>query len=320
MSIKVVIYHNGVGCDISGICIDSVKIWYCKSGAAGMAEFYVGRDLQESVFGFYEGDRVEISYEGINMFLGYIFTKSRRKDEIIRVKAYDQLRYLKNRDTYIYGGVSAGGLIKLIGEDYRLRLGEIEDSGYILPDRIECNKTLFDIILTAVEAEKAATGKDCILYDDFGRLCYKNVENMTLPLLAKESMNGLIDFSYETTIDRDVYNSVKLFYNRESNLSYKAEDAECIEKWGVLQYSDILTRQEQAAGEFKEFAEKIIKEKSRLNKSITIKDLGDARVRAGSRIWAEIKEIGEVRAAVVKEAVHTFTNGLHTMDLRLEIN
>ena len=47
---------------------------------------------------FEEGDLVTVKYKGQKVFYGFIFAISRDKDKILSVTAYDQLRYLKNKD------------------------------------------------------------------------------------------------------------------------------------------------------------------------------------------------------------------------------
>ncbi len=321
MGISLIINNGSEQFDMAAICCGKIKLTYYRSGSPSVLEFSVARDAAEDVFPFYEGSTAAFSVDGVNMFYGYVFTKSRSKEQIITVRAYDQLRYLKNKDTYIYSGISCSSLVRLIADDFRLRTGAIEESGYILPDRIESNTSLFDIILTGIELTKKATGREFILYDDFGSLCFKDTNNMVLPLLAKEEMEGLMDFRMTTSIDSDTYNRVKLFIGREENVCYTAQDEESIGKWGVLQYTDILTKQDILSGAAsQEAAEGILRAKNRISRSITIEDMGDVTVRGGSRIWLNISGDENIaKTVVVDRAVHTFENGLHKMSLSLEL-
>ncbi len=319
MDIQLIINNKKTQFDVAPICCGKIKLSYYRSGAPSALEFSVARDIAESVFPFYEGSTVAFTVDGVNMFYGYVFTKTRTKEQIISVKAYDQLRYLKNKDTYIYYGKTCSGLVRLIADDFKLKTGEIEESGYVLPDRIESNTTLFDIILTGIDLTKKATGKEFILYDDFGKLCFKDTNNMTLPLLAKEEMQGLMDFTLTTSIDSDTYNRVKLFIGHEEDICYMAEDGESIDEWGVLQYTDVLTRKELLSGAaFDELARSILKAKNRRGRSIILEDLGDPTVRGGSRIWLSLSGDENIaKTVVVDRAIHTFENGLHKMSLSL---
>ncbi len=321
MTVSLIVTHNNSSCDLSDICVGKIKLTYVKRGETSVLEFSVARDLKSSVFGFYEGDSVGFSVDGVNMFFGYIFTKSRDKEQIITVRAYDQLRYLKNKDTYIYSGQSASSLLRLILDDYNLEKGEIEESGYILPDRVESNQSLFDIILTAEELSRKATGKEFILYDDYGKICFKNKENMELALIASSEADGLINFNYSTSIDADTYNRVKLFIGRESNFCFQAENASSINEWGVLQYTEVLIREKLLSGAAcSELAESILSQKNRRTTTLITEDMGEPSVRAGCYVWVYVSGNVEIaQRAVVSRAVHTFENGLHKMKLSLEL-
>ena len=71
------------------------------------------------------------------MFYGFVFTKSRsgRTPNVIEVTAYDQLRYFKNKDTYVYSNKKASDVIKMIAEDFGLSVGALEDTGYVIASR-----------------------------------------------------------------------------------------------------------------------------------------------------------------------------------------
>ena len=59
----------------------------------------------------------------------------------IRDRAYDQLRYLKNKDTITEEGLKASDLLKRLAADFRLNLGSVEDTGYTLETIVEEDST-----------------------------------------------------------------------------------------------------------------------------------------------------------------------------------
>ena len=75
-----------------------------------------------------------------------MFKRQRTKEQIITVTAYDQLRYFKNKDTYVYRNWTATQLIQAIAADFSLNTGELEDTGFVIPSRREQNMTLFDMV------------------------------------------------------------------------------------------------------------------------------------------------------------------------------
>jgi hypothetical protein len=67
-----------------------------RKGCPGQLQFNVVKD---SILNFTEGDAVRLKVNGSEVFYGFVFKKKRDKEQLISVTAYDQLRYLKNKDT-----------------------------------------------------------------------------------------------------------------------------------------------------------------------------------------------------------------------------
>ena len=119
-----------------------------RRGTPGKLVFKVIRD-NELVFS--EGSAVRLTVDGKKVFYGFVFTQKRDKDGIIEVTAYDQLRYLNNKDTYVYENKTASELLQMIATDFELQAGTIEDTGFKIPSRIEENTTLFDMLENALD-------------------------------------------------------------------------------------------------------------------------------------------------------------------------
>lgn len=274
--------------------------------------------LNDSILDFTEGNGVKMTVNGANAFYGFVFSKKRNKDGLIAVTAYDQLRYLKNKDCYIYPkAMTASELIKVLAADYRLNVGEIEDTEYIIQKRVEDNQTLFDIIQTAIGLTLENKRKLYVLYDDFGKLTLKSIENMKLDLLI--DVDTAENFNYESSIDRQTYNRVKLFYDNKDTGArelYETQSGENINLWGVLQLCEGI--QEQTNGKAK--ADALLKLYNAKTRSLSIDNaFGDVRVRAGSRISVQLN-LGDITVnnyMLVERAKHTFTNNQHMMNLSL---
>ena len=98
--------------------------------------------IQDSILELTEGDAVRMKVDGQNVFYGFIFKKSCEKDFRIKITAYDQLRYLKNKDTYVYTNKTASEVVKMIAADFQMNTGTIEDTGFKIASRIENNTSL----------------------------------------------------------------------------------------------------------------------------------------------------------------------------------
>lgn len=181
-----------------------------RKGSPGKLTFTVVKD---NIISFQEGNHVILKVDGKEIFYGFVFKKTRDKNHNIKVTAYDQLRYLKNKDTIIYKNITASTLIKMIAEDYKLQLGTIEDTAFIISERKEENSTLFDIILTALELTVTNKKVLYVLYDNFGKLTLKSLANMKTTVLISEETGE--NFNYTSSIDDNTYNKIKIQYDND---------------------------------------------------------------------------------------------------------
>lgn len=285
-----------------------------RKGCPGELKFKVVKD---DVISFTEGDAVRLKVNGQNVFYGFIFKKQRDKEQIISVTAYDQLRYLKNKDTIVYENKTAGELIQMIAKDYMMQTGTIEDTGFKIKSRVEENTSLFDMIQNALDMTLENQKYMYVMYDDFGKIALKGLDNMRLNLLIDEETGE--NFDYTSSIDSNTYNKVKLTYDNEKTGTrkvYVAQDSENMNVWGVLQYFDTL--QEGENGKAK--ADALLSLYNKKTRNLTIKNaFGDVRVRAGSMIVV-IMDLGDMKLKnlmLVEKCKHEFKESQHLMTLTL---
>lgn len=285
-----------------------------RKGAAGKLEFKV---LKDNIINFEEGNPVAFKVDNTNLFYGFVFKKKRDKEKIITTTAYDQLRYLKNKDTKTYTNKRADELVQMIANEYQLNTGVLENTGYVIAKKAESNQSLFDIILNALDETIRNRKEMYVLYDDYGKICLKNLERMKVGLVIDEETGE--NYDYESSIDSDTYNQIKLTDDNSDTGKreiYIARDSSNIEKWGVLQYFD--TIDEKTNGAVK--ARALLDLYNQKTRSLEIKNaLGDIRVRGGSLIIVNL-DLGDIKLKnfmLVEKAKHTFKDGEHFMDLTL---
>lgn len=290
-----------------------------RSGTPGKVTFKV---IQDSALSMSEGNEVSIKEDGTNIFFGYIFKQSRDRDGIITVTAYDQLRYLKNKDTYVYENKTATQFIQMIATDFKLQVGELEDTKYVIPSRTEENTTLFDMIGNALDQTIQNNKEMFILYDDFGKLTLKNLANMKVGsgnnyLMLSESTGE--NYDYSSSIDDQTYNKIKLTYDNDSTGKrdvYIAQHGENINAWGTLQYFDKLNKGENGQAK----ADALLKLYNQKTRKLKLtKQFGDSRVRAGSLVVVSL-DLGDMSLKnfmLVEKCKHTWNNGEHWMELTL---
>lgn len=289
-----------------------------RVGEAGKLTFTV---IKDNTISFSEGAPVRLTVDGVNLFYGFVFEKSRDKSQHIQCTCYDQLRYLKNKDTYVYTNKTASELIRMIASDFNLKAESIENTGYKIAQRIEDNKTLFDIIYNALDLTLIATGKLFVLYDDFGKIALKNIEHMKVNSVIIDE-NTAENFDYRSSIDGDTFNKIKLIYDNKDTGKrevFIAQDSQHINQWGVLQYYEKI----QDGMNGKAIANNLIdkrKGKNRKTRHLYIKGaLGDLKVRAGSSLPVQLM-LGDIPVnnyLIVDSCTHKFYDNYHTMDLHL---
>lgn len=295
---------------------EGITLDWTRKGSPGKLKFNV---IKDNVINFQEGDPVKLTVDGTDMFYGYVFSKQRSSSTpyLIEVTAYDQLRYFKNKDTYNYANKTATEVIRMIADDFGLRVGTLENTGYKIKSRAEDNTSLFDIAQNALDETLRARTQLYVLYDNVGALTLHNIESMKLNLLIDADTTG--SYSYTSSIDSQTYNQVKVTY--ENNDSGKREvfitkDSSHINEWGLLQYTDTVETSANGAAK----AEALLKLYNTKTRKLTVSDvLGDKRVRAGCSVVCKLN-LGDINLQsflMVEQVTHTFKNSEHTMSMKL---
>lgn len=296
--------------------VDGVTVEWERQGQPGKLTFEV---IKTDALSFEEGDPCRFSVNGEPLFYGFVFNKSRsgNNPKNIKVTVYDQLYYLKNKDTYVYSNKTATEVVKMIAEDFGLNLGTLDDTGYKIETRTEENTSLFDIIQNALDATTKAKTEMYVLYDKAGKLMLTNIGNMKLGLVINEETAG--NYEYKSSIADNTYNRIKLLYEDSdagTRQVYIAQDSTNINKWGVLQYYEKLNDATNA----KTMADALLKLYNAKTRTLKVSDaLGDTRVRAGTMLVVMLG-LGDINLSnflLVEQVKHTFSNGQHLMELKL---
>lgn len=261
-----------------------------------------------------KGTEIQFWDNDEKLFFGYIFETTNKKDKIVDITAYDQLRYLKNKDYNAFINMTATEIIKKIANDTYMKCGTLEDSGYKIASLIK-KGTYFDMILEAISLTTTNTRKLFILDDDFGKLRLRNIANTAVGILLDEESGE--NYSYSSSIDSDTYNQVKVV--REDKKSKKksifiAKDSSRIQEWGLLQLLEDLGENEN--GQIK--ANTLLALKNRETKRFSLsKCFGDNRLKAGNRCYVKLKTEEEQidSMMLIEKAKHQYYKDNHLMDL-----
>lgn len=266
------------------------------------------------------GDIIRMRKGDQNVFSGFVFAIRENQEREIRIKAYDQVRYLLNKDTYVFKNATTGDVIRQIASDFHLQVGQIDDTGYPIPTMVEDGQTLLDIIEKANILTLINTNRHYVFFDDFGQLSLRLIDDFLADVYIGDG-SLLTGFDYERDIDKDTYNLVKLYRdNQESGRRevFIAKDSASIANWGLLQLYQSVDEQKNIA-QINELLSQLMTLRNRERKSLKLTAIGDVRIRAGTYVPLVIEALGINQPMLVEEATHTFSGGEHTMSLTLKV-
>ena len=293
---------------------EGLKIVWERKGTPGKLTF---KAMYEKNFKLTEGNNVTVAVDGTNIFSGFVFTRQMAKDGMMSYTVYDQLRYLKNKDTMIYKKKTADQVVKMVADKFLLSCGKLADTGYKM-SKIENDATLFDIVQNALDETLMAKGKVYVLYDKAGKIRLSDVSTMKVNASLVDEETGE-DFTYKTTIDSEVYNQIKLIYENKKKGTYDlymTKHSKNINKWGVLQYTEKIESPD--IGKLKAAA--LLKLYNHRRRSLTVSGvIGNKNVRAGSLVPVilDLRDVKVANYMMVEKVTHTFNNHRYSMDLIL---
>ena len=266
---------------------------------------------------FQEGNSVRFKYNDEEIFFGFVFTKKRDREHHIEVTCYDQIRYLKNKDVRLFENKTASEILHHIKSIHpSIQLGDIDDTGLKIKSLLQDGDSYLDIIYKALDYTLTHRKKGYVLYDDFGKLCLKDIDKLKIDgfLISDENMEN---FDYRSSIDEDTYNQIKLVYENEETGKrdvHMTKDTNSINNWGLLQYCE--TIDENTNGKVK--ADVLLELYNKKTRNLTVKGVrGNPKVRGGFRVMVMLN-VGDIilqNYLIVSSVKHTFNESHHTMDI-----
>lgn len=307
--------------NISEIVAD-IQFKTSRIGRPGQLTFTLIKNAlyQSRLFAYRNGDIVRFYYNQKPVFLGYIFKIDSGQDEDVKITCYDQIYYLTNTDTYVVKNITATELIRQIAEDFEVKLGTLDDTGYRIPAMSEDSKKLLDTIDKAITLTLINANRNYVLYDDFGALTLRNVEDMLLDFYIGDN-SLMYGFSHQISIDNDTYNRIKLYKdNKETGNRelFMAQDSINIARWGLLQLYQSVDEDMNEA-QINELLTTLSTIKNRERQSLKLDCIGDIRIRAGCYVPVIISEYDINQPFLVDECTHRFNGVDYTTQVQLKV-
>lgn len=269
------------------------------------------------------GDFIRFRFQSQNIFIGRIFTKTRSPDGIMKITAYDQMRFLKTVATYVFLGRTSSQIFDRICRDFSIRNRIVDTSTNILGRRVYNNDPLYKILNNALAETRENHNNQFIIRDNFGVLEHVHINTLqTTLVLGDRSM--ATGFNFQGSIDSDTYNRIRLTREEQEGrmrLTVTERDSANMQRWGHLEYHETVDEKLNRA-QMTRRAQQLLRTKNRPTRTLSMTALGDARIQAGKGVVLNLTQLREEgfstnQRAVVTGCTHNWTSKQHAMNLKL---
>lgn len=274
---------------------------------------------------FSTGSSISVKVDGKGVFLGYVFKIKPYPNNEVQLTAYDQLRYLQNKDTYNLPSMTCDKIFEKVCQDCQLRYKVIDRSRYNVSPKIFDNESYYKVIKHGLDQALINEGYRYIVRDNFGTLEHVELRTIASNLLIGED-SLLTDYDYEISIDDETYNQIKLIKEDKETKKrkvYIVKDSNNISRWGVLQYFEKVDENMNSV-QIESQATNLLRAKNKETKNLKLTCIGDLRVREGVAVVVGIKSLEKYGVKYnsyyfVNSCDHKFEKGMHTMTLDMEV-
>ncbi len=248
------------------------------------------------------GDNIIFYEDSTELFRGHVFVKNKTQSQkVLNNTTYDSLIYLKNSTgTYNFKNITPEGITKKLCSDFNIPIGNVASTN------INCKflfkeKSIYTIMMTAYTKVENITGCKYIPIMQHGKL---NIIIKGAKVISYNS-NYITDTQNTESIENMV-NRIKA-YDDKGNYIGMIENTDWIKRFGVLQ--SVQTIQNKNVRSLKNMLKGI-------EKTVSMDGIGNVNCITGNAI--KIKVANGISGLFFIDAdTHTWSNGVHTMQLTL---
>lgn len=328
MNISALMYDNEKNLlfDVSKL-VSNIKLETSIFDTAGKATFDI---LKLPSYSFKEGATFALTVDGYKLFKGYVFSRKETEDnKVMQVTCFDALYYFKNKDAKTFAGLTSWQITQIACNDMVLPFRLVSGAPFFTAPVVHDNKSYFEMVKRALDETLINTNQWYIIRDNFGVIEHCNVLDLRAPFLIGDEQ-GLVKYSYETSIDKDTYNQIKLF--RDNDETKKREifivndtavnGGANIRKWGILQLYQKVDETLNIA-QIEERAFGLLRLYNNPKKALKMNEvLGFFPMAAGFVFPVRIKDLadgGVNQWMLCTDCTHTLNKGVHTMSISAEV-
>lgn len=272
-------------------------------------------DMRKRAFKINEGDPIAFRYNDVLRFVGVVFSYDISSDGALNITAYDSNVYFaKSNDSRLFINKKASDIIRTLATDFGVWIGDIADTGYVIPYLRLSNQTLYDMILKALTLTRKQTNRRFFISNKGGKLML--TEGVTNTKYLFKDGENLISASYSRSIE-ETKTQVKVIGGKKGKESVVVvRDAEKRKKYGVLQAIEEMD-EKATASQVKQRAQALLKEQSVVSEQLSVTVLGVPEVDVGTPVYIVNSMTATNGGYYVTSVNHEYSAGLHTMSLEL---
>lgn len=271
------------------------------------------------------GDFIRFRFQNQNVFIGRIFSKIRSVDGMMKVTAYDQMRFLKKTESYVFNARTSSDIFSRICRDFGIRNRVVNPSPFALGRKVHNNASLYKIMNDALIETMENHHHQYLIRDNFGTLEHVHLNTLQTTVVIGDQSRAT-GFNFQGSIDKDTYNHIKL--TKESREGRRRRivtenDSGTTRRWGPLEYHENITENLNRA-QMERRARQLLRAKNRPTRALSMTALGDVRIQAGNGVVLNLQQLRDEgfstnQRAIVTNCTHNWTSNSYEMNLKLNV-
>lgn len=279
-------------------------------------------------FNIEKGGEISFRSEGEELFRGIVVADKIDIKGQMSLTAYDENFYLtKSKDSKRFVSKTATQIIASLCEEFGVPYGAIEDTGFVIPKLILRDKSIWEMIVTALTITYRQTGRRFFVFSKQGKLYVSERKNVVARIRLERGLN-ILGAEYSSTME-EMKTRVKVVGEQEitvmkdgeeakdkQEITAEAEDPELINRFGILQHLESMSG-DVTPSEIQQRANELLAQLAVITDDARLDCLGEDSVLSGGAIYAYEPMTGIIGSFYVSSDSHTYANGLHTMAISL---
>ncbi|SER87238.1 hypothetical protein [Psychrobacillus sp. OK032] len=272
-------------------------------------------DGRYKAFAVSNGEAIQYFINNKRIFVGSVFDTDINESGNMTVTCYDRNYYtLKSKATRQFKNKKASEIVKQLAKDFGIPVGNIEDTGYVIPKLILRNHSLYDMMQKAMYLTYKQTKKRFFFGNVDGKLTLMQHKNNVTPWILAAGSN-LTSASYSISME-DTKTQVQVVGGKDNKLTHTAKSVASQKLYGIMQHYEEMD-EKATTSQVKQRAESLLKELNVLNDQASVSAIGIIDVVTGCGVYVREPMTGLAGGYYVTSDSHTFSDGKHEMKLEI---